>query len=170
MRFIQISAVIFLILSTTIYAQQIDQITITGKITDDATGAPLENVNVFLANTTIGTATGKNGEYTINNVPFGTYDIIFSYIGYETEKKNFSAYKPNAFNYNISLKSKPINLSQVNVTGAVPEDWKENLKIFTRIFIGETNNAEKTKILNPEVLNFCKRRKNKYFKAFQIVC
>jgi hypothetical protein len=165
MRFTIISCIIFLSLSIPISALQNTRILITGNVVNEETGAPLKDVNVFLANTTVGTTTGKNGEFSLKNVPFGTYDIIFSFVGFETEMRNFSKYNPGAFNFTISLKPKMINLNQISVTGTVPEDWKDNLEIFTRIFIGETKNSEKTKILNPEVINFIKDEKTNTFKA-----
>jgi hypothetical protein len=162
MRLIFLSCIVLLLLAPTTNSQVI----INGKIIDSATGKPLEFVNVFLANTTIGTTTEKNGEFSLNNVPFGSYDIIFSYVGYETEKKNFSAYKPQRFNYDISLKPVPINLGAVNVTGTVPEDWRYNLNKFVKIFIGKTANAKKTNILNPEVMNFADAEQTNIFKAY----
>lgn len=155
---------LFLAFSLIIYSQ--DKLTIKGKVLDKETNAPLENVNVFLSNTTIGTSTDKNGQFIINNVPFGSYNIIFSYIGYEVKDKNFYSYKPETFNFNISLIPKTIDLNQIDVTGNIPEDWKENLKIFTKIFIGETDNSKETKILNPEVLNFVREENTDNFKAF----
>ncbi len=41
---------------------------ITGKVVDEATGEPLEFVNVFVANTTSGTSTGTDGTYTLSNI------------------------------------------------------------------------------------------------------
>jgi len=166
MRYILTSAAIFLILSTAILARQDNQITVSGKVVNEETGAPLENVNIFLSNTTIGTTTAKNGEFIITNIPYGTYDIIFSCVGYQTEKQSFSSYQPAILNFNVTLKMKMINLSPVNVTGSIPKDWKENLNIFTKLFIGETINAEDTKILNPEVLYFVKDDKTNSFKAY----
>jgi hypothetical protein len=145
-------------------------ITVKGRVLDEATGAPLEFVNIFLANTTIGTTSGNNGEFTLNNIPFGTYDLIFSYVGYETDQNHLSSYKPGVFNYTIKLKPKPINLNPVNVEAAESEekieDWKANFKEFKKYFIGETDNSSKTKILNPEVLNFAKDKLTKIFKAY----
>ena len=164
MRYILISFTIFLFVSTT-RAQQNNLISIKGKVVDEQTGAPLEDVNIFLSNTTIGTSTGKNGKFVISNVPFGTYNIIFSYIGYETEKRNFYAYKPEPFEFNISLKRKAINLKQVNISGTIPKDWKENLKVFTKIFLGATGNAKDTKILNPEVLDLTINKKTGILNA-----
>ncbi len=139
---------------------------IRGRLTDVQSGAPLAGANVFLANTTLGTTTGKDGCFIISNAPFGSYDIVFSYVGYETEERSLSAYKSGELRYDISLKPKEISLSEVTVTGAVPEDWKENLEIFTRVFIGETDNAKSTRILNPEVLDFVRNKSENTLRAY----
>ncbi len=157
---------VFLFYSLIINAQQNNGITITGKVVDKETNTPLGNVNIFLANTTIGVTSGGDGKFIINNVPYGSYNIIFSYLGYETETRDFSSYKPYKIEFNISLKHKTINLNQVNVTGNIPEDWKDNLKLFTKIFIGETENSKETTILNPEVLNFVEEKESGAIKAF----
>jgi len=141
MRIIPSFAVIFLILSTSIGAQQNSQINIKGNVVDEETGAPLENVNVFLANTSIGTTTGKNGTFNIENTQLGTYDIIFSCVGYKTEKRSIYSYKQGNFNFNISLNPQAINLNQINVTGIIPEDWKENSKLLIKCLMGETENS-----------------------------
>jgi CarboxypepD_reg-like domain len=149
-----------------INAQKVNRITIIGTVIDKETKETIENVNVFLNNTTIGTTTGEDGKFIIHNVPYGTYNIIFSYLGYEVESKNFDSYKSYTFEFNISLRPKPINLNQVNVTAEVPEEWKDDLEIFTRIFIGETKNSKQTKILNPEVLNFVSEEGSGKLKAY----
>ncbi len=153
------------LLSTVILPQSANSISLKGKIMDAGTGAPLSDVNVFLSNTTIGTTSDNSGRFTIKGIPFGTYNIIFSYIGYETEKRNFYSYKQESFEFNILLKHKPIDLKQVSVTGIVPADWKDNLQTFMKIFLGVTENAGNTKILNPEVLDFSKDKKTNVFKA-----
>ncbi len=58
--------------------------TLTGAITDERTGEALPGVNIYLIELERGTATDLNGEYTISNIPYGTYTIEVSYIGYET--------------------------------------------------------------------------------------
>ena len=157
---------ILLLFTLVIFAQGSNKLTIKGRVLDKETGAPLEYVNVFLSNTTIGTSTDKRGQFIVKNVPFGSYSIIFSYVGYEIVKRDFNSYQTETINYNISLKPKAINLQQINVTGHISEDWKDNLKIFTRIFLGETDNSKETKLLNPEVLNFVKDKKTNALKAY----
>lgn len=55
---------------------------ITGTVVDAATGDPLPGVNVFLIGTSIGSVTDFAGNYTILNVPPGTYQMQFSMISY----------------------------------------------------------------------------------------
>lgn len=149
-----------------VLAQPQNDLIVTGKIGEEVTGEPLEGVNVFLANTTIGATSGKDGHFIITNIPYGSYDIIFSRLGYETAKKSFRSYKPGVFEFNISLKPKELSLKEVTINGTIPEDWRENLDNFTKVFIGETENSGKTRILNPEVLNFEKDPNTGALKAY----
>jgi outer membrane receptor protein involved in Fe transport len=56
---------------------------ITGIVTDKKTGESQPAVNIVVLGTSLGAATDLNGEYTILQVPPGTYKIQFSYIGYK---------------------------------------------------------------------------------------
>lgn len=69
---------LFFILYTTMYGQR----TIHGTVTDAATGETLIGANVIVKDTTLGTVTDFDGNYTLK-VPEG-YDMIsFSYTGYQ---------------------------------------------------------------------------------------
>lgn len=56
-----------------------------GKVTDQQTGEPLIGANVLMVGTSFGAATNINGEYTITNLQPGSYEVRFSYIGYQTK-------------------------------------------------------------------------------------
>ena len=71
-----------MLLSTQLFAQQPTQ-TIRGTVSDEAIGQPLPYVNVLLQGTSIGTTTDENGNFTIENVAVGRYNIEVSFIGYE---------------------------------------------------------------------------------------
>lgn len=58
--------------------------TITGRVVDAETDAPLPGVNVFIPNTQIGAATDLYGIYRISNVPPGVYSLKASFIGHES--------------------------------------------------------------------------------------
>ena len=46
---------------------------------------------MYLNGTTIGTTTDENGKYWLKNVPRGSYEIIFSHIGFEIGSSEFLA-------------------------------------------------------------------------------
>ncbi|MDP4196264.1 MAG: carboxypeptidase-like regulatory domain-containing protein [Bacteroidota bacterium] len=102
----------------------------------------------------MGTYTDEKGEFLIKNIPLGNYNIVISFLGYETQVENIWANEFKTFNINIELKPKAIVLSEINVTAEFPDSWREKLKVFTREFLGETKNSKMTKILNPEVIGF----------------
>ena len=55
---------------------------IAGKVVDAESGEGIPGVNIILVGTTMGAATNLDGEYTILNVPPGTYELKASAIGY----------------------------------------------------------------------------------------
>ncbi|MFA7472790.1 MAG: carboxypeptidase-like regulatory domain-containing protein, partial [Spirosomataceae bacterium] len=56
---------------------------VSGKVTD-TNGAPLPGVNVIVKNTTTGTSTNENGEYSLN-APSGNSTLTFSFIGFTSQ-------------------------------------------------------------------------------------
>ena len=56
--------------------------TITGTVTDAATGEPLPGVNVMIPSLRLGTATDMVGDYFIQNIPVGLYTVEVGMIGY----------------------------------------------------------------------------------------
>ncbi len=57
---------------------------ISGKVTDLQTGEPLIGANVIVVGTSFGAATDVHGEYTINFLDAGVYEVKASYLGYKT--------------------------------------------------------------------------------------
>ena len=62
--------------------------TISGFVRDDATGEPISYANVFLAETSLGSATNVDGYFVITNVPFGSYQLLASMIGFKIQKQD----------------------------------------------------------------------------------
>jgi hypothetical protein len=58
--------------------------TIKGRITFDETGEPLAGANVLLLGTSNGATSNANGDFTIRNVPIGTWRLKFTYVGCKT--------------------------------------------------------------------------------------
>ena len=64
------------------------QNTVSGNVTETATGLPVPGVNVIVQGTSNGTTTDFDGNYTISNV--SNEDIlVFSFIGFVTQQVPF---------------------------------------------------------------------------------
>jgi Fe(3+) dicitrate transport protein len=59
---------------------------IMGKITDK-TQQPIVGASIILKGTVRGVSTNEKGEYLFKNVEIGTYTLVISSLGYETEEK-----------------------------------------------------------------------------------
>lgn len=126
--------------------------TITGTITD-TTGAPIGDVNVFIASSMVGTTTDSEGHYTLPGIPLGTLRLVVSLIGYETSHIDLFLREAHVYTEDFQLKEKVYELGEVTVTDN-NRRWQRQLERFTEIFIGESPNAQQTIITNPNVLDF----------------
>ena len=61
--------------------------TLSGRITDQETAQPLPGVNLILKETRLGTTTGPDGYYLLNNIPAGRYEVTASMMGYRSVTK-----------------------------------------------------------------------------------
>jgi len=57
--------------------------TIKGKVYDKNEKEGLAFANVFLVNHKIGAGTDLNGDFRIDSIPIGTYDLRITYLGYQ---------------------------------------------------------------------------------------
>lgn len=92
--------------------ENIQDRTITGRITSAEDNSPLPGVNVVLKGTSIGTVTDGNGEYQVN-VPATGGTLVFAFIGFKTQEIVIGL--PDVVNISMSLEV--TQLSEVVVTG-----------------------------------------------------
>jgi len=128
-------------------------LTISGQISDAATGNVLPHVNVFLANTTLGAVTDAEGRYVIRNVPVGTCELVASLLGYEIQKISVRITTDNA-TLHLRLQATTLAMSAIEVLAAPDREWRKNFQRFESLFWGNGYKADECKILNQEVLNF----------------
>ena len=103
---------IFLFIGSTVLAQS--RIKISGKVID-ADNQGLELVNVRIGGTTQGTLTDLKGEYELTVASQDSIEIIFSCLGYRTEKRVLAAPQGNVV-LNMRLYTKDKKLGEVVVT------------------------------------------------------
>lgn len=89
---------------------------IAGKIIDYETGEPLIGCNVIIEGTSIGAAADIDGNYVIQSVPVGRYNLIFSSIGYsKTKIENVEIINDKVSVINVSLRIESIKTDEVIV-------------------------------------------------------
>ena len=94
---------------------------IKGKIIDKDSGEPILGANVVVEGTYFGAATDEEGDYYINNVPPGTYNLIASAVGYNKVRvENLSIKIDLTTEINIELVSEAIEMGEVVVQAEQP--------------------------------------------------
>jgi hypothetical protein len=145
---------VFFILSPSSDLKAASDESIEGTVIDAETGEPVGSVNVFLSGTTLGCSSLENGGFRIEKIPRGSYDCLFQRLGYKTGILRVDLLDSIEQRYQVSLTPQIIQGESVQVTTAQPKDWRKNLSLFEKEFIGKTGNAGRCKIMNPEVLSF----------------
>ncbi len=134
--------------------QSVTRVTVAGRIIDGATKEPLHFVNVFIVNTTRGAATDEQGNFSIVNIPMGTYELAASMVGYTFFIQPVQLKKNDSYTFDIELFQEPIQGKEVSVEARYPHEWKANLKKFQSAFFGQSDFAPKCHIENPEIMDF----------------
>ncbi len=129
------------------------QFTITGRIVDSTSGEPMAGASVFCQNTTIGTASNKQGEFSLD-LKSGGYELIITYTGYQTREIRIN-HGDNRIPDIVMVKDDK-SLGEVIITSSseVKDGWEKYGSFFMDHFIGTTPNAASFKLHNPEVLKF----------------
>ncbi len=142
-----------LFLTTTRLFAQSSVSTLSGSVSDSATGRPLPGVSVFLNSTSKGTVTHDDGSFVLSGIPPGRYELIISAIGYATIVSEISTHHlPPSLK--ITLHTQASELAAVTVEPYLRNGWKKWGKLFWDNFIGTTDNAADCSIRNKEALRF----------------
>ena len=89
---------------------------IFGNVIDEK-NVPVTGASVILEGTTKGAQTDFDGNYRITNVTPGSYNLIVSFLGYETQTKfNILVKSKGNQAYNFVLKESAVTLDQVIIT------------------------------------------------------
>lgn len=91
--------------------------TITGKVTDASTKAPLAEVRVAIAGTALATQTNAAGDYRLTNVRPGRVTMQTFRLGYKAAGDTLRAVAGQTHTVNFSLTQSLVSLSEVVVTG-----------------------------------------------------
>ncbi len=140
------------------------QVSLKGKVISLDNRKPVVSANVYLSNTSVGTITDEAGNFIIHAFPNGRYDLVISFIGYETYHREIrSDQLPN--NLEILLVPATKELQEVIVESYDKDGWEKWGAIFMENFIGSSPFAKDCKLKNPEVVHFKLDKKRNTIKV-----
>jgi outer membrane receptor protein involved in Fe transport len=93
---------------------------ICGVVSDSKNGTPLIGVNIQFKNSLIGTTTDLNGKYELKNIQIGTYELVFSAVGYQSVVHNIDVKENLTDTLNIKFEESVIGLNEVTIQGIRP--------------------------------------------------
>jgi len=131
---------------------------IKGKIINGETGAAIPNASVFITNTSKGTVSNSAGDFELDNVPEGSYDLVVSCISFETQAYTYRA-NQLPLRIQIQMKPKADELKEVVIEPYEKNGWETWGKFFTENFIGTSANAGSCTIKNYQALHFRNSKK-----------
>ncbi len=94
---------------------------IRGKVIDKSTGEVLVGANVSVSETGLGASTNPDGEYTVQNVPAGTYAVRATFIGYTTTVvSNIRVYNDLTATLDFALVGEGVSLATIEIVAERP--------------------------------------------------
>ena len=75
--------------------------------------------NVYLAHTNWGAASDENGQFKINNIPPGEYQIHAQFIGFSRQSKSIALSENQNLTVNFKLQYSNLDLEEVVITGTM---------------------------------------------------
>jgi outer membrane receptor for ferrienterochelin and colicins len=107
---------IILFLSFLISTFSFAQTTMKGKVTSE--DQSLQGANIVLKNTKYATITNPDGTYSIEKITSGNYEVLVSYTGFKSQKKNIIVTDTTQIILDFDLKDSHI-LDEVVITGTL---------------------------------------------------
>ncbi|MDE2804059.1 MAG: SusC/RagA family TonB-linked outer membrane protein [Gemmatimonadota bacterium] len=101
--------------------------TVTGQVTDAASGRPLESAQVYIEGTALGTLTNSTGRYLFVNAPPGEHTVIAELVGYRSGSETVTVTAGGTSTVDFGLSVTAIQLDQIVVTGTGVATEKKKL-------------------------------------------
>ncbi|CAN0514174.1 unnamed protein product, partial [Laminaria digitata] len=92
--------------------------TISGSVTDAATGDPLVGATISIVGSQLGSTSDFNGQYTITGVPAGTYILRARFVGFvPIDRQNITVTSGQTTTSDFGLSESAIDLGEISVVG-----------------------------------------------------
>ena len=129
---------LFLLLCFSSASAQTKRYEISGKIVDLSTKGAIPGAGVKIQNTKFAAATAANGNFSLNvDLAPGTYQVMFSYIGYKSVVKNITLGDATAVTVGAELSDDAMGLDEIIVTGTSQGTTRKQLGSFVSTVKGD---------------------------------
>jgi outer membrane receptor protein involved in Fe transport len=113
---------------------------ITGVVVDQKQGQPLPGANVTIKGTTTGTTTDLNGRYRLGGLAPGTYDILFSFVGFQQKTvTGVEVTSGKATTIEVTLAEETAQLDEVVIEAEAARDSEAGMLVNRAKAAGVTN-------------------------------
>jgi len=102
--------------------------TVAGVVVDARQGDPLPGANVSIKGTTTGTSTDLNGRYRLGGLEPGTYDVLYSFVGFQ--EKTVTGVEVSAgetTRIEVTLAERTAEMDEVVIEAAAARDTEAGL-------------------------------------------
>ena len=102
---------------------------IAGKLTDkDFNNEPLPFANILIKGTSTGTTSDYDGLYELANLEPGTYTVVFSFVGYETQELQVTVEAGKVTTVNVPMGTSAAALDEVVITTTTRKESESYLE------------------------------------------
>lgn len=135
-----------------IHHQKMSDAHIAGHVLDAQTGEHLPYVNVQVEGTTLGCLTDESGHFYLKNLPEGELTLIFSMMGYESEKRTVTLHRDTLVEINVSIAETSFMIDNVVVTANKYETKQKEVativNVISPLIIESTTSNSMADVLN----------------------
>jgi hypothetical protein len=141
------------LLSLNAFAQ--NGVQLTGTVLDKDTGKGISYCNVYLSGSSYGSQTDEKGQFTLTNLPVGSYSLIISHIGYTNLVKPLELKEGENDLGTVRLKEVSYDIdSEVLIQASEDRKWKSKFKKFSRFMMGYGFKAKNIDFVNAYIAEF----------------
>jgi hypothetical protein len=110
---------------------------LTGRVLDNDTNEPLTGSTIVLEGTEFYGISGLDGTFSIRNIPIGEYQIVLSYISYETHREKITINQD--LRKEVRLKPSLYDINEIQIIGIRNLSTEASARTSERLAINSIN-------------------------------
>ncbi len=91
--------------------------TLEGRVTASGSAAALQGVQVSIPSLSMGGSTGPGGTYSVDDIPAGTHEVVFTLIGFQEERRQVTISDGGTARIDVSLTESALAIGALVVVG-----------------------------------------------------